>query len=246
MNITQQEMDAILNPRVRRRTLSIPVRKGSLGELRRPPKVGGVHRLRVPVPQAAYRARAELQPSRARAVLDFIARCERRPKDIVVTVQSKPVREIRDGVEVWTFIFEKGDHASAQDRPVFLAKVGDYTLTQSRQAVPGDPEVLTPLASDLAKARAKALERRVGPQQQAIARMHAELDTLALAMRSMKARERIKRLRKELDKLAEQSSVDNGDTLTESERAECSSPVAVQDERPPSGTESVVSLEPAA
>ena len=53
-------------------------------------------------------------------------------------------------------------------------------------------------------------------------------------------------MRKELDKLAEQASVDGGGTLRVSERAECSSPVAVEDERPPSGIESVVSLESAA
>lgn len=193
MVISQQELDLILNPKIRRRTLAIPIKRGPMGELKRPPKQGGVHKLKVAVPYARYREECQSQPTRARAVLTLIARCDRPSKDVTITILTKPVREIKDGVDVWSFTFEKGDHAALQDRPVYLAKTGDFTFTASRQAVPGDPEMLTPFTKDLERARQKALERRVSPERAMLKREAANAGELLRAMRSMKARELVRR-----------------------------------------------------
>jgi hypothetical protein len=242
--ISQQEMDLIV--KMRRRTMSVPARRGPHNELKVPVKRGGVYRLKVPVPVELYAEQAAAQPTTARAVLDFIARCERPSKDVAITVVSAPVRERVDGEEVWTFAFEKGSHAEVLDRPVYLAKCGDFTLTASRQAVRGDPELMTPFAKDLERARKTALERRISPQQAAVDRIRNDLDTLSRSMKSMKARTKLARLLKALDNVEAQISVENGGTLPSSDRAQCPAPVDADDGTRPIGAESVVSLEPAA
>lgn len=186
--INQSELELILNPKIRRRSISLPVRRGKHGELKRPPKVGGVHRLKARVPYERYQAEAQEQPTRARAVLALIVRCERQRREVTITVLA--VKRVQ---ESWLITFEKGDQSAVIDRPIYLSKYGDYTLQPSRQAVRGDPEVLMPLAKDLEKARARALERRVHPQREAVQRQASELKTLAESITEMKARQLIQR-----------------------------------------------------
>jgi hypothetical protein len=266
MIVDQATLDRI--QRLRQRTLALPVRRGRLPRkgstkahrtdakggtaLRRcPMRKGGVYHLRptlTDIPCDSCREDVEQREStRARAALRFIddaprfAKRIQRKRTITITVQHVE----RQG-DQWLVRFEKGDHADQLDRPVFLSKYGDYTMSASKQAVRGDPEVLMPLEADLAKARAKAIERRVSPQQQALDRIRADTDTLLAAMTAMKDRNRLKLIRREIDKLAAKLSVEESAMLQPSVCAESQRPVAVQDGPRPNSTEPLVSLESAA
>jgi hypothetical protein len=233
------------------RELRLPVCRGRLGELKRCPlRAGSVRRLKLDllcISCGPCREDAEHEATRARAVLRFIddaplfAKRVQRKRAIVITVHTVE----RQGQE-WLVRFIKGEDRSLLDRPVFLAKYGDYTMTPSKQAVRGDPEVLSPFAKDLEEARRRALEKRVSPQQQALSRIRADTDTLLAAMTAMKDRNRLKLIRREIDKLAAKLSVEESAMLSASGCAESQWPVAVQDGPRPNGTEPLVSLEPAA
>lgn len=193
MLVSQAEIDQI-NGRMRRRFLHLPLTRGRLGELKRcPVRRGGVYRLRPPVPHDDYAERASLQPTRARAVLTLIDLCETPIRTATITITNVE----REG-ETWLVHFAKGDRAGDLDRPIFLSKDGGYTMNSSRQAVPGDPEVLMPFAEDLAKARAKARERRVSPQRALVNKMQADADTLRASLATMKARNRLRRIEHDL------------------------------------------------
>jgi hypothetical protein len=199
--ISQAELQLILNPKIRKRSLSLPVKRGSLGELKKcPAKPGGVHRLKARVPYERFRQQAEAQPTRARAVLELIERCDRPTAGVTVTVRTV-AREFKDGKDVWTIGFEKGDHASVLDRPLFLAKSGDYTFAASRQSVPGDPEVLMPLAADLEKARRRARDEQVTPQVKHVRHVAGQMNELQKSMRSMKHRDLARRAQRTLQTL---------------------------------------------
>lgn len=202
MIVSQAELDLILNPKIRRRLILLPVRYGPSGERKKcVAKPGGVYRLRARVPIDGYRMLAEREPTRARAVLRLLDLCERPTKAAVVTVQTV-ARAMVDGQEVYTVTFEKGDHAASLDRPVYLSKYGDYTFTASKQAVPGDPELMTPFAKDLERARATAKERRVSPQRQLVGKMQRDADMLHRALSDMKLRNRARRIAHDLKRLA--------------------------------------------
>jgi hypothetical protein len=255
--VSQAEIDRI--QRMKQRTLRLPVRQGKIprkgsakahktdakggASLQRcPMRKGGLYHLEPPIPYARYLEIGERQPTRARAILRLYDLCDRHlRKPITVTVVSDPKR---DGHE-WVVRFELGDHRAAFDRPVYLAKTGDYTMTASHQAVPGDPEVLMPLAADLAKARAAAIEQRVSPQQQALDRIRADTDTLLAVMTAMKDRNRLKLIRREIDKLAAKLSTEESAMLSASSCAESQRPVAVEDGPRPNSTEPLASLEAA-
>jgi hypothetical protein len=270
MIVDQATLDRI--QRLRQRTLALPVRRGRLprkgsakahrtdakggNALRRcPMRKGGVYHLRptlTDIPCDSCREDVEQREStRARAALRFIddaprfAKRIQRKRTITITVQHVERQD-----EVWIVRFEKGDHADQLDRPVFLAKYGDYTMTPSKQAVRGDPELMSPFAKDLESARRRANERHVGPQRQILDRMQADADTLARSLAAMKDRQRLKRLehiQREMSKLAAQLSVDDGGMVSTSACAESPVPLAGEGgaERPNS-TEPLVSLETAA
>jgi len=192
--VSQAEIDQI-NGRMRRRVLHLPLKRGSLGELKRcPVRKGGVYRLRPPIPHAVYVERASSSPTRARAVLSLIDLCETPVRTTTITVTSVE----RHG-DVWLIHFAKGDRASDLDRPIFLSKDGGYTMISSRQAVPGDPEVQFPFAEDLAKARTKARERRVTPERAAVQRARGDMETLQESMTNMKIRVLLKRALRNLE-----------------------------------------------
>jgi hypothetical protein len=228
MIVSAAELDPILNPRIRRRVLYLPIRHGKLGERKRcRVKVGGVYRLRESVPYSRYRVLADEQPMRSRAVLRLIDLCQLPHRTVMVTVRSVQMTTLDDGRQVWQVGIEKGTHGSIIDRPVYLARYGDYTTRRS-EAMPNEPEVLMPLAKDLQHARARASERR-SPQAESVARMRAELDTLAASLAAMKNRNALKALKlvaKDVDKLAARLSVDSDDRIAGSVCAECHVSVA--------------------
>lgn len=189
MIIPQAQIDLILSRRMRRRTLHLPMRTGKFGERKRcPARTGGVYRLKAPVPYERYQSEAERQPNAARAVLWLIDECQQPTRGVTITVTAV---EVRDGD--WVVHFTKGEHRELFDRPIYLAKYGDYTMTARQQAIPGDPELMMPFAEDLAKARAKALERRVSPERAAVKREADRAETLQQSITNMKARVLIKR-----------------------------------------------------
>lgn len=198
MIVPQSALDAILNGRIRQRIIQIPVRHGKFGERKRcPVHRGRSYKLRAHPPYAQYKARAERQPTRARAVLTLIDVCQQPTRTATITVLAVQRQDT-----TWVVRFNLGDQSTAFDRPVFLAKYGDYTMTPSKQAIPGDPEVMMPLAEDLARARAKARERRVSPQRELVNKMQADADTLRASLATMKARNRLRRIEHDLKTLA--------------------------------------------
>jgi hypothetical protein len=267
--IPQAEIDEIQNSKVKRRILYIPV-KYSRGRAtpvhpktgrrlavarqaklttevpsRCPCRKGGVYNLTPPPPLDRYREQAARQPSHARAVLWFIDRCGRQPKPVKIPVTQTPRTQLVDGTLVWVVRFEPGDRRELFDRSVYLSKVGDYTMTASTQAVPGDPELMSPLAEDIAKARLKALERRVSPEREVITQAKGALSPLQRSMSEMRCRTRLARVLKELEKIEAELSVHDDAILPVSARATRPVSAAVEGEPRPCGTDSLVSLESA-
>lgn len=198
MIVPQAQIDLVCSPRMRRRVIHLPVVYGKHGERKRcPMRKGGVYHLKGRVPYERHRADAQDQPTRARAVLHLIDRCESPAKTVTVTVLDTEMQD-----EKWLIRFIKGDHVTVFDRPVYLARYGDYTTEAGRQAVPGDPELMTPFAEDLAKARAKALESRVSPQQQALKQAADRAQTLQRSLKNMKARDLVRRAQRNYEAAA--------------------------------------------
>ncbi len=263
MFVSQAEIDQIRG-KMRRRVLELPIEREEIRSDARHPKTGrvlrrgdvvggkaikpcpmrkgAVYTLTPRVPYAQYRSEAETEPSRARAILYLIDKCETPIRTVTITVTHPPERH----GDTWLIHFAKGDRASDLDLPIFLSKYGDYTMSQTKQAVPGDPEVLMPFAEDLAKARVKARDRRASPQRQAVERARDGLTELQRDLVAMKARNRLNLILKEMGKLTQELSVDEGATLPESVCAARQASAKVEGEPRPCGTESVVSLESAA
>lgn len=243
MIVTQTEI-AEISRRVRpRRILELPVHIGPLGETKRCPlRRGSVYKLTASHPYARYRREAEAEPHRVAAILRLIDRCDVPAPLVMITV-----KEVERHGDRWLVRFLRGDHRGAfEDRDVYLSKYGDYTMSAKRQAVPGDPPVMTPFSEDLERARRQALERRFGPQQQMVARLRSDTETLAQSIVDMKARNRAKVILREIDKLSAQLSVRTSDIVQPSVCAATPEPAAVEDGSAPSGTRPVVSLRSAA
>ena len=235
MIVSQADLDLILNGRIRQRVIQLPVRHGKFGERKRcPVRKGGAYRLRALPPWARHKARAERQPTRARAVLHLIDLCQQPARTAAITVLDVERQD-----DTWVVRFNLGDQSTSFDRPVFLAKYGDYTMTPSKQAVPGDPEVMMPLAEDLARARAKARESRLSPQVQAVRQGVREADTLQRSLTNMKARAAIKRAQRNYEDAARQLLSEEGvhspvSTLADGPQGE--------ESRPPNASAAVASL----
>jgi hypothetical protein len=206
-------VDQILNSKIRRRVLEIPVTysKGPTRPVhpktgrqlavarstaltrpvqrRCPVREGGVYVLRPPVPYGRYKTEAQEQPTTARAVLLLYDLCNLPTRTVTITVTQPPERQ----GDTWIVRFEKGDWREQSDRPVFLARQNDFTMIASLQTVKGDPPLMASLAEDLERARAKALGRRVSPERRAVKQRADDADTLQRAMTNMKARTLVKR-----------------------------------------------------
>lgn len=242
MIVSQADLDLILNGKIRRRVIQLPVRHGKFGERKRcPVRKGGAYRLRALPPYARHKTRAERQPTRARAVLHLFDLCQQPARTAAITVLDVERQD-----DTWVVRFNLGDQSTAFDRPVFLAKYGDYTMTPSKQSVPGDPEVMMPLAEDLARARAKARESRLSPERQVVVRAKGLVSPLEKSLSEMKARNRLRLILKQLDILTDELSVPEGATVPASDRAAAECPAAVEGEGRPRGTRSEVPLESAA
>jgi hypothetical protein len=243
ITVPQAEYDLIRNARIRKRLLVLPVRYGRSGipGARRPCPVreGCVYKLRAASPYEEIRRRAEEQPSRARAVLWLMDHCDQTVRTLTITITSVERQQ-----DQWLVRFGMGDKAT-NDESVFMGRGRDYTLIASASIDKTAP-VMTPFAEDLQRAREKAREKRLSPQQEALARMRAETDLLLVAMTAMKDRNRLKLIRREIEKLDTKLSAERPVTISVSDRAESQWPVAVEDGPRPNGTDSVVSLESAA
>jgi hypothetical protein len=196
--VPQAQIDLVCSPRIRRRVIHLPVIYGQHGERKRcPMREGGVYHLKGRIPYELYLATAQDQPTRARGVLRLIDRCESPAKTVTITVLATEMQD-----EKWLIRFIKGNHATVFDRPVYLARYGDYTTEAGRQAVPGDPELMTPFPEDLAKARAKALERQLSPQQLALQQAANRAQTLQQSLKNMKARDLVRRAQRNYEAAA--------------------------------------------
>jgi hypothetical protein len=171
---SQAEIDRI-NSKIRLRILQLPVRHGKKwGELKRCQlRKGGVYTLQARVPYDTYKTQAREQPTRARAVLWLMDRCDISRRTVTITVT---------------------DVGRQSDRPVYLARNNDFTMIASQQTVPGDPEYMSPFAKDLERARAKALEARVSPELAAVRERASDVSELQRSMKNMKARSLAKRI----------------------------------------------------
>lgn len=239
MIVPQSVIDEIRSSRIRRRTLTVPTRQGKHGERKRcPMKPGGVYNLKPRIPYDRHRAQAEQQPTRARAVLHLITACEAKGRTVMITVRHVELVE-----NTWQVSFEKGDLGADLDAPVFLARHGDYTTSVS-QKVPGEPEVLMPLEKDLARARARALERQVAPQLAQTRQVLAGVETLRQAMAAMKLRNAraAECVRQAERKLQEATRILLSEGLVSSVGERCPSGSAGEADGPPRGV-AVASLD---
>jgi hypothetical protein len=205
----------IKSARTRRRILLLPVRRDPLTGgadymVRCPMKKDGVYKLFAcgRVEHKCRQARREA-PTRARAVLLFhdlvtgSVRTERR-LEAEVTVTQEPWH---DG-KVWYIPIALGDLSGQMDHDVFLAgSGGDYTTSGAMQAVPGDPPVMFPAHKDMERARQLAKEKQVAPAIKSVEAMRQEVDTCKGVMTTMKTRNRMKLIAKELEKIRNELSV---------------------------------------
>ena len=241
MIVSETVIDQI-GSKVRRRVLELPVQRGKLGELRRCPlPVGTKETLRPRVPYDNHLVDARRQPTRARAVLALIDACLQ-----PVRAQRITVTQVDRVGDVWVVRFVKGEHPELFDRDVYLARDNDFTFDASRQTVKGDPPLCAPFAGDLERAREKALEKRVDPDLLVIRGVKDALSPLQQSLVAMKARNRLRLILKQMELLNGELSVGTSATILVSDRAAAECSAAVEGAGRPRGTESPVSLEPAA
>jgi hypothetical protein len=104
--VDQQTVEAISSSRLRLREITLPVAYGRQGERRKcPAREGKAVTLTARVPQTEHRQRAQMEPTRARAVLTWIELCMVPRKTVTVT----PISVERVG-EQWHVRLEKGAH----------------------------------------------------------------------------------------------------------------------------------------
>ena len=131
MIVDQSQLEQITS-KIRRRTIQLPVRYGSFGELKRCPlREGGVYRLTAQIPYERYLAQAERKQPKE-GVLWLIDQCEIKPKTVQITVV-----EVKQDGDRWRIRFEKGERTELLDRPRLLAARpgaphGDYVTSSSR------------------------------------------------------------------------------------------------------------------
>lgn len=234
MIVAQAELDAILNRKIRKRVLELPVRHGRLGELKRcPMRRGGVYHLKPPLPFDRLLERAVQRQPRKEAVLWLIGRVERwEPKPVTITVSHEPLRQ----GDVWFVRFLRGDEAEVfDDSPLFLSGDGSFTSIASRQAVPGDPPYWPPFAEDLERARTAAREKRVSPDLTSVRRLTGGLKTCREVMSNIKAANLLKRAQRNLE-AAERELLQDG--VLHSEPVAASAGSVGETGRPPSANTS--------
>lgn len=221
MIVSQQDIELINNPKIRRREIMLPVRHGKRwGEKKKcPVKEGSICRLEARPPHGRYRAQAELEPTRARSVLMLIDLYMAPVKTTTITVLT--VAQVGDE---WRVRFEKGEHPELFDTNLYLCRDNDFTAVASRQTVRGDAPYLAPLAKDLERARAKAADKRTEPVRSNMAVLRAAHRRLALRRHTMTVEQRRdhERLGKAIEKCAVSlgGSVADGGTVGSSDCAQ--------------------------
>ena len=187
-DVTQADMDAILNPRVRlrKRMLKLPVERGSLGELK-------------PCPLPAKGS--QLLRCGARRVRVTVREVARVGDEWWVRFEPDPEGKLQD--------FLTGDD------PLFLRAGGGYTPVRDEIKA---GEVALPLAKDLARARREAREGRIVPARKAVADVQATHKTCRAVMFTMKQETRVRRMEKEARALDAELSAEASATLAESQR----------------------------
>lgn len=202
MVISQAELNLIMNGRLHRRMMRLPIERGDLGELKKcPVREGRIYRLTAGGGKAMVTVLSVRREKLAALSVGDAKREGYAGVSGALDAWQKRHGRPSPGTEAWVVGFELGDQSGRFDRPVHLARHGDYTLEAS-QAVKGEPEVLMPLAKDLARARAKALERRAVPQRQLVGRMQKDADRLHGALTDMKLRNRARRIAHDLARLS--------------------------------------------
>lgn len=169
MNISPATFDAIVSRRFRRRLLEIPVRRVDGAMVRCPMVPGRTYTLRSFASADERRDVAELEPSRARAVLRFIGLADEPERTVDVTV-----REVIRSGDVWLVRFMRGDWSGVLDQPRLLAARpglpgGDYT-TNTARAVRGEPEAVSAgaLAQFVEDARMREDQRLAAKQAEVL------------------------------------------------------------------------------
>jgi hypothetical protein len=233
MIVAQTELDQILDRKIRKRLLELPVRHGKFGERKRcPVRLGQQVDLYPPIPFERMLARAEQRQPRKHAVVWLIGRVERwEPKPVTITVSQTPVIQ----GEVWLVRFIRGSEREAFDTSaVYLSADGGFTTVASRQAVPGDPEYLAPFAEDLARARLDAREKRLTPQLADVRRLTGDLQKCRDVMTNVKAGTLLKRAQRNLE-AAQRALLSEGVLDSDSVAASVGS-AAGEADRPPSAS----------
>lgn len=227
VTVDQQVVEAIRSARLRLREITLPVVYGTQGERKHcPMREGKAVTLTARVPYAEYRARAERSPTRAQGVLDLIDVCLVPRKSVEVT----PTSVQRDG-DVWRVRFLKGDQG-IDDEDLFLGRARDYRTGWDEL---GAGAVILPFGKELARARAKAREKRIVPELAGVRRLAGELQTCRQVMTNMKAATLLKRAQRNLE-AAERALLT--ETVIDSDAVAASAGSAGEADRPPSASSS--------
>lgn len=241
MQIDEAQYARITNPRIRQRTLTLPVRRGEWKELKKcPVKRGGVYELAAATPYFAHMETAEAEPTRALAVIALIDLCSQPGKKLKITVLDVS----REG-ELWTVRFEKGANIDQFDTDLYLSRENDFTTSPSRQTVKGDPPYTPPFAADLKRARDKAREKRDEPNRSTVAALRTAHRKAAMRNHELtvEAQRQLQRIEKAIDRFEGMLPGASGGTLTASVCAQGPEARELNADTEPS-TESDVSLQP--
>ncbi|HTZ63511.1 MAG TPA: hypothetical protein VMB51_05350 [Solirubrobacteraceae bacterium] len=201
--VDSQTVEAIRSARLRLREIDLPVIYGSEGERKKCPLREGKPAVLVArVPYREHLARAQREPSRARAVLALIDACSARRLSVTVT----PVEVTREG-ERWHVRFVLGEHPS--EEPLFLSRSRDYTTVRDELDA---GEVVLPSSKDMAKAQQKAREKREIPTANGAAALRLAHRKLALRRHAMTVQQRrqLSRVGKAIEKLHSELTLDSG------------------------------------
>lgn len=218
MIVTQAEID-LVNGKMRRRMMRLPVLRGQAGEREPcPAQRGRTYQLQTRTVTKGQAAITVIEDPRIEKLAALSLQDARREGHATVqgaidayTLRHGPCDE---STLVWVVSFAKDnkDREVAavvnQADPLFMGRQAGYTTSKSH-AAPGEPEVMMPFEKDLAEARKKATERRLTPQQEAAKRLGDDVETLREAMTNMKGRELLRLARRSI-RAAERELLSDG------------------------------------
>lgn len=223
--LPQREIDAIRNPRIRRREIRLPVRREAVrgsavhplsrralegaptleqqrpsgaATRRCPLRAGGNYAVRgdgVAVRYAELRKAVADAPNRARGVVWLLQQVEDETRPLRITVREV----LREGDE-WVVRFWLDSTRAIQERlddtPILLARGAGYAPWDEIDA----GELMSPLAEDLRAARQRMREGRAAPQREALQRAAGEVTRCREVMQGVKQRTRLALALKEIER----------------------------------------------